>query len=116
MLLTNSQPPSPSSSSTHERVQLLYGIENIAKVQSQVVYNAKARIDVCVDSKSPSIAIEGEHVKNILLDAITTNILPRMKSISENFESFSNLDIDCFVRKPTSIDELVKIVKTKLNS
>ena len=71
MLLTNSQPPSPSSSSTHERVQLLYGIENIAKVQSQVVYNAKARIDVCVDSKSPSVVIEGEHVKNILLDAIT---------------------------------------------
>jgi hypothetical protein len=87
MLLTNSHPPSPSSSSTHERVQLLYDIENIAKVQSQVVYNAKARIDVCVDSKSPSIAIEGEHVKNILLDAITTNILPRMKSISENFKS-----------------------------
>ena len=31
-------------------------------------------------------------------------------------ESFSNLDIDCFVRKPISIDKLVKTVKTKLNS
>jgi response regulator RpfG family c-di-GMP phosphodiesterase len=35
---------------------------------------------------------------------------------SEFQETFSNLDIDCFVRKPISIDELVKIVKTKLNS
>ena len=31
-------------------------------------------------------------------------------------ESFPNLDIDCFIRKPISIDELVKVVKTKLNS
>jgi two-component system, OmpR family, response regulator ChvI len=31
-------------------------------------------------------------------------------------ESFPNLEIDCFIRKPISIDELVKVVKTKLNS
>ena len=31
-------------------------------------------------------------------------------------ESFPNIDIDCFIRKPISIYELVKAVKTKLNS
>lgn len=31
-------------------------------------------------------------------------------------ESFPNLDIDCFIRKPISIDQLVKAVKTKFNS
>jgi CheY-like chemotaxis protein len=31
-------------------------------------------------------------------------------------ESFPNLEIDCFITKPISINELVKVVKTKLNS
>jgi hypothetical protein len=59
MLLTTT----PSSSSTTERTELLYGIENAARIQSQVVSNTKRRIDVCVDSKSPSIVIEVEPVK-----------------------------------------------------
>lgn len=30
-------------------------------------------------------------------------------------ESFPNLEVDCFIRKPLPIDELVEIVKAKLN-
>jgi CheY-like chemotaxis protein len=29
--------------------------------------------------------------------------------------SFPNLELDCFIRKPVSIDKLVEVVKTKLN-
>lgn len=59
----------------------MYGIEDTTRVQLQVSTNAKSVIFVCGDSIFPSIIIQIEPIKNILLDCIKRGI--KYKYITE---------------------------------
>jgi two-component system catabolic regulation response regulator CreB/two-component system response regulator ChvI len=50
----------------------------------------------------------GEEIKVCFITAFE-------ESFNEFKGLFPNLEIDCFIRKPLSIDKLVEAVKTKLN-
>jgi two-component system, OmpR family, sensor histidine kinase VicK len=50
--------------------KILYGVENAAKIQSQIISNAKSKIDACLDSNSASVIVKSQSIKKIMLDAI----------------------------------------------
>jgi signal transduction histidine kinase len=52
-----------------ERTTIVYGTENILKIQLQVISKAQNRIDVCVDSRAAIAITEAEQARNLLLEA-----------------------------------------------
>jgi hypothetical protein len=72
--------------------KILYGVENAARVQSQMISNAKSKIDACLDSKSPSAIVKSQSMKKIMFDAI------------------NNRGIECRYITEINIIKLVKLV------
>ena len=59
----------PSSDTITERTEVLHGEENVVNTVLQFTFNAKSRIDACVDYTRPSLAIGIEQLKKAFLDA-----------------------------------------------
>jgi hypothetical protein len=81
---TSSSPGASSSSSsstpplppvrTIQRTEVLTGEQNVVNTVLQFVSNAKNRIDACIDSSRPSLAIEIGILKKAFLDAMNRGV------------------------------------------
>jgi two-component system, OmpR family, sensor histidine kinase VicK len=60
---------SPSDTIITQMTKVLEGDHNVVNTILQFVSNAKNRIDACIDSSRPSLAIEIERLKEAFLDA-----------------------------------------------
>jgi signal transduction histidine kinase len=58
-----------SSNTISERTEVLHGEQNVVNTVLQFTFNAKSRIDACVDYTRPSLAIGIEELKKTFLDA-----------------------------------------------
>ena len=84
--MTTTTPPSlpgapPSSTTppllsvrTTQRTEILTGEQNVVNTVLRFVSNAKNRIDACIDSSRPSLAIETEILKKAFLDAVNRGV------------------------------------------
>jgi hypothetical protein len=64
--LTHSSSP-PLASAVREKTEILYGTENVLSSLLEFLFKAR-RIDSCDDSKSPSVAIEVDMYRELLVD------------------------------------------------
>jgi two-component system, OmpR family, sensor histidine kinase VicK len=60
---------SPSDAIITQTTKVLEGDHDVVNTILQFVSNAKNRIDACIDSSRPSLAIENERLKKAFLDA-----------------------------------------------
>jgi two-component system, OmpR family, sensor histidine kinase VicK len=74
--LTHSSSHPPPASAVHEKTDILYGTENVLGSLIEFLSKAK-RIDSCGDSKSPSLAIEVDMYRKLLVDAKNKGIKVR---------------------------------------
>jgi hypothetical protein len=66
-------PPLPSVRTT-QRTEVLTGEQNVVNTVLRFVSNAKNRIDACIDSSRPSLAIEIEILKKAFVDAMNRGV------------------------------------------
>ncbi|HET6800125.1 MAG TPA: ATP-binding protein [Nitrososphaeraceae archaeon] len=74
--MTHSYSHPPPASAVHEKTDILYGTENVLGSLIEFLSKAK-RIDSCGDSKSPSLAIEVDMYRKLLVDAKNKGIKVR---------------------------------------
>ena len=74
--MTHSSSHPPPASAVHEKTDILYGTENVLGSLIEFLSKAK-RIDSCGDSKSPSLAIEVDMYRKLLVDAKNKGIKVR---------------------------------------
>ncbi len=64
-----------------ERTEVLYGVENIINEELQFFSKTKSRIDTCMDHTRPSLAIGIESIKRSFLDAKSRGV--RLRYLTE---------------------------------
>ena len=133
-LIDNNNPASPSIS--ENRILIVDDEPDLAELFKIILESSGFNVDVYND---PELALSNYRVGHyglLLLDVK----MPKMNGFelyqkiknkdekakvcfitafeeyySKFIESFPNLEVDCFIRKPIPLNELVKIVKSKLN-
>jgi hypothetical protein len=71
---SSTTPPPLLSVRTTQRTEILTGEQNVVNTVLRFVSNAKNRIDACIDSSRPSLAIETEILKKAFLDAMNRGV------------------------------------------
>ncbi|HEY5630810.1 MAG TPA: hypothetical protein VIR31_01650, partial [Nitrososphaeraceae archaeon] len=67
------------------RTEVLQGEQNVINAVLQFVYNAKSRIDACIDYSRPALAIHIKQLKKAFLDAKSRDVRSRyITEITEN--------------------------------
>ena len=69
-----------------EKTEVVYGTSNVLNLEIQFFSNARLKVDTCMDSTHPSLALGTESIRKSSLDAKNRDLKPRYitEIISEN--------------------------------